>query len=225
MGSIGIEWVNQYNGNASNLENNDNNARGFYNTLQGVKQFEYGDNLAWDEDFEKAGKGSPSAGTDTTYADNADIVFFSGHGWRDFLLFGRNDRDNGRARNTEMELGDQDLEWIVFDGCQALEFDGVFGRWGWGVFKGLHYILGFATICYDKADRGKKFAQRLNNKWRMREAWIKACKETEVADTKFAYLRANEGGISTYNDHWHGKGDVSLDPDNPDNLWYLNGNC
>lgn len=225
MGSIGIEWVNQYNGNASDLSNNDDNARGFYNTLHGTRQFDYGDNLAWDRDFEKSGKGNPSDGTDTTYADNVDIAFFSGHGARDYLLFGRNDFDNGKARNTEMELGDKDLEWIVFDGCNALVFDGVWNRWGWGVFKGLHYILGFATICYDRRDRGEKFANRLNDSWTMREAWIKACKETEPNQTKWAYLRANEGGISTYNDHWHGKGFVSPDPDNPDMLLYLNGNC
>jgi hypothetical protein len=128
LGSIGIEWVNQFNGNASDLSNDYNNARGFYNTLQGVKQFDYGDSLAWDQDYEKSGKGSPSAGTDNFYTDNVDIAFFSGHGWRDYLLFGRNDFDNGKARNTEMELGNGDLKWIVFDGCQALEFDGVFPR-------------------------------------------------------------------------------------------------
>jgi hypothetical protein len=225
MGAIGIEWVNQYNGNASDLSNNDNNARGFYNKLQGVKQFDYGDGLAWDQDFEKSGKGSPSTGTDSIYADNVDIAFFSGHGSRSYLLFGTNDFDNGKARNTEMELGNNDLEWIVFDGCNALDFDGVFDRWGWGVFKGLHFILGFATICYDRRDRGEKFAKRLNDSWTVREAWIKACIETEPTETKWAYLRANEGSISTYADHWHGKGNISIDPDNPTQLAYANGNC
>jgi len=225
MGSIGIEWVNQYNGNASDLSNNDNNARGFYNTLQGVNQFDYGDNLAWDQDFEKSGKGNPAVGTDSTYADNVDIAFFSGHGSKSYLLFGRNDFDNGKARNTEMELGDKDLEWIVFDGCNALDYDGAFDRWGWGIFKGLHFILGFATICYDRRDRGEKFAKRLNDSWTVREAWIKACIETEPTETKWAYLRANEGSISTYADHWHGKGSVSADPDNPTQLAYANGNC
>jgi hypothetical protein len=43
-----------------------------------------------------------------------------------------------------------------------------------GVFKELHFILGFATICYDKKSRGEKFAKRLNDSWTVREAWIKA---------------------------------------------------
>ncbi|MFK7746968.1 MAG: DUF6345 domain-containing protein [Kordia sp.] len=225
MGSIGIEWVNQYNGNASDLRNNGRNAKGFSDTLQGVKQFDFGDNFAWDQDFEKSGKGNPTSGTDTIYADNVDIAFFSGHGSRNYLLFGRNDVDNGKAQNTEMELGDKDLEWIVFDGCNALDYNDVFDRWGWGVFKGLHFILGFATICYDRSDRGEKFAKRLNDSWTVREAWIKACVETEPAATEWAYLRANEGSISTFSDHWHGKGIVNADPDNPTLLAYAKGSC
>ena len=46
MATIGIEWANQYHGRASNLKNNDDNARGFFNTLQGVKRFDFGDDLA-----------------------------------------------------------------------------------------------------------------------------------------------------------------------------------
>ena len=226
MATIGIEWVNQYNGFASDLSNNDDNARGFYDTLDGIKQFDYGNHLAWDQDFEQKGIGNPSAGTDDLYIDDVDIAFFSGHGSLNFLLFGRDDRDNARATNTEMQLGQGDLEHIVFDGCNALAFNGVFSRWGWPVFKGLHYILGFATICYDRKTRGKKFAQRLNQGWTIREAWIKACKETEPSETKYAYLRADIKNITnTFTDQWHGKGAVSADPDNPNILYYLNGHC
>ena len=35
MATIGIDWVNNYHGHADDLENNDENARGFYNTLDG----------------------------------------------------------------------------------------------------------------------------------------------------------------------------------------------
>lgn len=227
MASIGIEWVNKYNGIASDLSNNDNNSQGFYNTLDGIKQFNYGDNLAWDQDFESSGKGSPSTGTDQIYIDDVDIAFFSGHGWVDYLLFGRSNRDDGKAKSSEMILGDKNLEWIVFDGCQALERNGVFQRWGWNVFKGLHYILGFHTNCYDKKNRGKKFAKRLNKGWTIREAWIKACKETEPSETEYAYLRADQrsNNTNTYNDHWWGKGYVSPDPNSPSTLYYLRGNC
>lgn len=227
MASIGIEWVNKYHGRASNLSNNDNNARGFYQKLDGVEQFDWGNDNAWDQDFEQSGVGSPSSGTDRLWIDDVDIAFFSGHGAQTGLLFGVTAHDDGWARNSEMRLGDRDLEWIVFDGCEALDWDGgaVWNRWGWPVFRGLHYILGFHTTCYDRKDRGKKFAKRLNAGWTVREAWIRACVESEGSDVWWAYLRADADGTNTFDDHWHGKGFVSSDPDAPATLFYLNGRC
>ncbi len=227
MASIGIEWVNQYHGRASDLANNDDNARGFYRKLDGVETFDWGDDFAWDEDFEQSGVGSPAAGTDQVWADDVDIVFFSGHGSRTSLLFGDAKHDDGRAGNTEMQLGDINLEWIAFDGCQALDWDSgaVWNRWGWPVFHGLHMIVGFHTICYDRKDRGEKFAERLNAGWTVRDAWIRACIESEGADVWWAYLRADADGTDTFNDHWWGKGATSADPDDPTTLFYLNGSC
>ena len=100
MGTIGIEWVNKFHGRASDLKNNDDNARGFYNTLSGVRRFEYADDLAWDSDFEESGVGSPSAGGDQLYADNVDIVFFSGHGSINGAFFGVTNHDDGEATHA-----------------------------------------------------------------------------------------------------------------------------
>ena len=227
MATIGIEWVNQYHGRAGDLSNNDNNAEGFYKKLSGVKSFNWGDDLARDQDFESSGTGSPSTGTDTAWIDNVDIAFFSGHGSPGGILFGRDTLDDGWAKNTEVRLGDYNLEWIVFDACQVLEFSGVFDRWGWPVFQGLHYILGFHTTCLDVGDRGEKFADRLNNGWSIRDAWIRACQETESASTELAYLRADNTslGTDTFNDHWWGQGSVSGDPFNPNILFHLRTTC
>ena len=65
---------------ASNLTNTKPQAEGFYNTLSATRRFAWGDDLAWDEDFEQKNVGSPAAGTDVTWADDVDMVFFSGHG-------------------------------------------------------------------------------------------------------------------------------------------------
>lgn len=226
MATIGIEWVNKYNGTQKDLKNNDDNARGFYNTLSGVRRFDYGDDLAWDRDFEESGVGSPTAGTDQLYADDVDIVFFSGHGSMAGPVFGIVDKDDGRARPRDMRLGNRDCEWIVFDACQVLERDNlnVFTRLR-DCFVGLHYMLGFDTTCGDSGDRGKKFAERLNDGWTIRDAWIRACTETEDSDTNWAYLRADAAGTDTFNDHWHGKGFVSADPVNPTTRRYLRGAC
>lgn len=225
MSTIGIEWVNKYNGYASDLHNNDDNAKGFYTTLDGIREFDWGDDNAWDQDFEEKNVGSPPAGTDEIYADNVDICFFSGHGSPSGPSFGRRDRDDGRARFTELKLGNRQLEWIIFDACQVLNEDGVFDRWV-RTFHGLHYILGFHSNTSDSPRRGRVFAENLNRGWTVREAWIRACEETEGSSVEWAYLRADSPGTDTYNDHWWGKGYVSPDP-NPDDstLFYGRGSC
>jgi len=60
MADIGIEWVKQYHGRANNLSNTQAQAEGLYNTLSGVRRFNWGDDLAWDQDFEETGVGSPA---------------------------------------------------------------------------------------------------------------------------------------------------------------------
>lgn len=224
MGSIGIEWVRQYHGLAGNLTNTRPQAEGFYNTLSATRRFQWGDDLAWDRDFEQQGVGSPASGTDTLWADNVDMVFFSGHGSPSGFLFGVK-TDDAKVKPTEVRWGDKELEWIALDACNVLEANGVFNRWGWPVFKGLHYILGFHTTTGDEPDRGRLLAQYLNNGETMRRAWIKCCQDTEGSDTQWAYLRADAPGTDTYNDHWWGKGSVSADPDSPTVLYYARGAC
>jgi hypothetical protein len=63
MGTIGIEWVEKYNGLQGDLSNTKEQAEGFYNTLNATRSFNWGDDLAWDQDFEESGRGSPSAGS------------------------------------------------------------------------------------------------------------------------------------------------------------------
>lgn len=228
MGTIGIEWVNQYHGRPglADLHNNDENARGFYNTLSGTRQFEYGDDSAWDEDLEESGVGIPAVGTDQLYADNVDITFFSGHGHPYGVFYGIATHDDGEAKSSEMKLGNRQCEWIVLDACQCLQWNNgqVFDVWR-PAFAGLHYVLGFHTTTGDSADRGQRFAAKLNTGKRVRDAWIEACVETEGAATEWAYLRADSSGTNTYEDHWHGKGYVSPDPVPPVSLAYLKGTC
>jgi hypothetical protein len=224
MGTIGIEWVRKYNGLQANLSNTKAQAEGFYDTLNATQVFNWGDDLAWDRDFEEPGLGSPSSGSDTTWADNVDFVFFSGHGSPSGFLFGVN-KDDAIAKPSEIRWGNRELEWIALDACQVLERDGVFDRWGWPVFSGLHMILGFHTTTLDESNRGRLLAQYLNSGWTVRDAWIRCCQDTEDSSTEWAYLRADNASSDTYNDHWWGKGFVSTDPTNPTTLTYLRGAC
>ena len=135
--------------------------------------------------------------------------------------------------NREPKWGDKDLEWIVLDVCSALALkadgDGVeytlCQRWAnSGVMHGLHYILGFRTAAHDNCSRGRIFAEYLTGvrdgtKYTVREAWRKATEDTEGYSIEGAYLRASSPGRNTYNDHIHGCGSVSKDPD-PASQWY-----
>ena len=223
MGSIGIEWVKKYNGLQATLTNTQPQAEGFYNTLSATRRFNWGDDLAWDRDFEQSGVGSPADGTDQIWADDVDMVFFSGHGSPEGFYFGIK-KDDAVAKRSEIRWGDRDLEWIVLDACNVLDRDGVFDRWG-PSFKGLHYMLGFHTTTSDEADRGRILAEHLNAGDTVRIAWIKAAQETEDSSVEWAYLRADAAGTDTYNDHWHGKGFVSSDPTVPVTFFYARGAC
>ena len=217
MGSIGVEWVNNYHGRASDLSNCDECAERFYNELDGTREFNWGNDSAWDQDFEEP--------EDDDYADDVDIVYFAGHGSPNSILFGIDTHNNGTTGSTSMRLGDNDCEWIVLDACQCLDET---HRLAWqATFRGLHYILGFHTNADDSRNRGKYFARRLNRGKTVRKAWIRACKLTAPDRLRLAYYRAEDTriGTDTYNDHWHGEGFVSPDPDEPDMFYYYQTDC
>lgn len=118
-GTVGIEWVRNYHSRTSNLDNTEAQAEGFYNTLSAIRALNWGDDLAWDQDFEQAGKGTPAQGTDTDWAENADFVFFSGHGSPQGFMFGVKKRDNARAGSREISWGEGDLDWIALDALRG----------------------------------------------------------------------------------------------------------
>ena len=214
-GEIGIEWVNDYHSWWwPDLVNCQANARGFYNRLNGIQSFDWGDDWAWDEDLEESGAGTPSAGMDHWYADDVDI---------EPQVTGR---DSGQAKHSEVRLGERDLEWLVIDACYVVREGAKYYNNCQNMFRGLHYIFGFHTVTYDNADRGEIFADYLNSGETVRNAWIKACQDTEGSSVEWAYLRAASSGVTTYTENWHGAGTVSADP-NPgtQTIYYLRGSC
>jgi hypothetical protein len=121
------------------------------------------------------------------------------------LLYGQRDQDDGIAGINEMSLGNGRCKWIVFDACNVLQK--IDGSSAWfnaltSVFAGLHYMLGFHTTCADSAGRGRIFAERLLDGSPIREAWIRACIETEGKRTKCAWLRAYNASVDSFNDCW-----------------------
>jgi hypothetical protein len=193
---IGVEWVNNYHGRNTDLKNRDKNAEGFINHLSGIKSFDYGDDLAWDTDFEQQGAGNPPEGSDTVHADNVDIVYFSGHG---LISFGVANHDDGWATPREMALGNGRCRYLVIDACDAMSGPAT-TRWK-PVFNGLRAMFGFVTHAYDVPDRGEKFANYLNAGHYMDYAWIWACQETEDSACQWGYIHTLTPANS-YFDKW-----------------------
>ena len=231
---VGVEWVNQYNGTNPNLSACDDDAVGFYNTIGSkgwTKSFNWGDNNAWEQDFKSPEK--PGGGDDVSYIDNVDFAYFSGHGSPTGIYDGTT-IDDTKLANTDAVWGDKDLEWITLSACQTLQDPGMFDRWGWPVFKGLHMILGMHTVMSDTPDAGTYFVRLMTGdaaypafgtKYTIKEAWRLACWNALPAGQYCAMLGAAGSGGDSWNDYLPGYGSQVPDPYPISYLWYIKYNC
>jgi hypothetical protein len=233
---VGVEWVNNYHGTAPNLAACDDDAGGFYNALGNkgwTKVFNWGDDNAWEEDFKSPEK--PGGGTDTSWADNVDFAYFSGHGNQSGFYFGVS-KDDYQVHYNDCVWGDKDLEWIVLSSCLCLNYsDGaVFNRFGWPVFKGLHLIMGMDTTMSDTTDAGKFFVQFMTgdsawpssgSKKTIQEAWRWACWWALPSNQYCAILGAAGSGGDAWNDYLPGYGSQVPDPYPISYLWYIRYPC
>jgi len=224
----GWEAVDEYNGLAPDLSECVNEGTNFQDAIASYggymgwwTSYGFADDNAWEEDFKEEIFG----GTDDYYADNVNLVLFSGHGNRNGFYFGTFN-DDPQLYYSEAKWGDhQDgLDWIIIDACEVLQPGGVpnvWNRWGWPVFRGLHYILGYSSITYDVNTRGRDFIKyAMEYGETVREAWRDATIISEDGTTA-AYLRADNAISDTYNDHLRGFGHTSPDPVSPTILWYF----
>jgi uncharacterized protein DUF6345 len=229
-GTIGIEWIQQYHGRATNLAATGDQAEGFYWQLDAVRQFDYSDDDAWDTDFEQNRTGRPRAGQDTQYADAVNMVYFSGHGHWSGAFFGDATHDNGQAAPSEIRLGDRLLDWIVFDACEVLMDDptgqpkGAIERWQ-NSFVGMRAMLGFHSISSDESYRGGILADEMNNGAPVIGAWRRACEETEDSDIYFAFMYAVAATGDTFADQWYRHGTRVPKPKSPTSFVFVTNSC
>jgi hypothetical protein len=237
---VGVEWVNIYHGHGGDLTWNDSEAGGFYDRLGELgwtKRFNFGNDSAMESDFEK-----PAVkGYDNIWIDTLDFAYFAGHGSPYAFYFGTDhDHEDGytyRVHYSEAEWGDEDLEWIVLAGCQILQKEGVFDRWGWPVFKGLHAILGFDSTEEDKPiwilypiwweSPGKRFVDYMTHPYTIKESWKRTTIDWQDSDVWGAALGVKNPstGHIQYNDYLPGYGYVSSDIDNPTVLAHARWQC
>lgn len=219
---VGVEWICNYSKAreagwpASDLTYADDNAEKFYQWLINIgwSGFHFGNNMAWESDFEKPAVG----GSDYVWIDGVDFAYFCGHGTKTFFLFGTNHDADGAFEwrvswRYEAEWGDQDLEWIVLHACECL-YEYQIKSWFEPVFKGLHIIMGFHTAAYDmgyypEENTGFIFALYLTGQnpymplppQKIADAWKRATKDTQPSSVYGAWLSAKvtiNGAVHTY---------------------------
>ncbi len=186
---------------------------------------------AWEEDFKKASAG----GTDSTYADNVDATWYTGHGNPNGFTFKNNAHDDGAINPSDADWGNGDLEWLQLESCQVLrDTNGNMDqltRWG-GAINGLHMMNGFHTnaICVD-GGTGRTFAQLLFPQFGLpafpvRNAWALMAQIKEPSGIRYRSIgNVGAGGVTNIGDYFWGQG-----PTGPDitkaartGMWSLSG--
>jgi hypothetical protein len=223
----GWEAVDEYNGIAPDRSQSVNEGTNFQDAIASYggymgwwTNYGFANDNAWEEDFKMEALG----GTDYLYADNVNLVLFSGHGDRNGFYFGTWN-DDPQLHFSEASWGDQDLDqdldWIIIDASQVLDNRDGLVWWRWArVFHGLHYILGYRSTTHDVNTRGRDFIRYAmgygETVW---EAWRDATIISEDGTTA-ALLRADSAISDTPNDHLWGFGYTSPDPVPPIRVWY-----
>lgn len=177
---------------------------------------------AWEWDFKEPSLG----GGDSSYVDNVDAAWYTGHGWPGGFTFKSSVTDT-QIVPGDARWGNRDLEWLQLESCQVLrDTNGThdyFSRWR-QAFQGLHMLNGFHTNAYCVGGgTGRTFAEYLFPKkllwWTLRPAqpvrvaWAKMAIEKEPRGVVYRSMgpwRLSDG-VSSINDYFWGQGPVSPD--------------
>ena len=171
---------------------------------------------AFEKDFKDVGK----SGWDTSYVDNVDAQWYTGHGSPSSFTF-KSSTDDKDITPSDARWGDWDLEWLQLESCQVLaDTSGThdyFSRWG-GTMDGLHILNGFHTNAHCIAGgTGGRFAEYLFPTWwrgplTVRNAWAQMAIDKEPAgDTYRSMGNIGTGGVTNIGDYFWGQGPTGPD--------------
>jgi hypothetical protein len=199
-------------------------ANGFRNVManHGIgTQFDWRGANAWERDFKDPSLG----GQDSSYVDDVDATWYTGHGWSGGFTFKGNNSDT-QITPADARWGNRDLEWLQLESCQVLrDTNGshdYFGRWR-QAYAGLHILNGFDTNAYCvNGGTGATFASYLFPKkflwwelrpaYRVQSAWAAMAIDREPAGVKYrsmGLIRAD--GTTNIGDHFWGQGPTGPD--------------
>jgi len=193
---------------------------------QGVPiRFRWTGTNAWERDFRQTG--APTNGDDTSYVDDVDLAWYTGHGSPGSFTFDNPSHDDGDIVPTDARWGDRDLEWMQLESCNVLQFDSggvaIWDRWA-KVFDGLHLLNGFQTTasCVDTANgTAGRFSRYLFPRpiffftlpaLKVRQAWAQMAYDLEPAGKQYVTMGAAAAGwVTNYDDYFWGEGSVGFD--------------
>jgi hypothetical protein len=175
--------------------------------------------------FEKDFKDVTLGGWDSTYVDNVDAQWYTGHGSAGGFTF-KSSVDDTVLTPNEARWGDGDLEWMQLESCQVLRdtngMNDYFTRWG-GSFNGLHILNGFHTNAYCVGGgTGGRFAEYLFPKkflgitirpaLKVRQAWANMALDKEPTGVVYRSMGViRYDGVTNMNDYFWGQGSVGPD--------------
>jgi hypothetical protein len=203
--TMGVEWIQYYNGTNGDLPGVPPDANGFYNRLISrgwTGRFNYGNNAAWEKDWRDCTLG----GIDCTFGvDRAEFAYFSGHGSPARIYFGVS-KDalsffGGNARY-------QNVRWASFSSCQTLRAGPYIGpgnppltHW-FNAFQGAYMLLGFHSNMADIAFGGPLidnmklpllfgFVPLYSAQPSIREAWVQTAFQMNAGKPAYLYAVGN----------------------------------
>ncbi|MCH2133330.1 MAG: DUF6345 domain-containing protein [Phycisphaerales bacterium] len=215
------EWVENY--SSSPLSNTSEDATRLGDKLPSDWDIQgYGNSMAWEEDFKRTEYG----GTNNDFADEHDLVFFSGHGstatasgeyYSDAtrcVTFSNSTHDDSRmsAGDAWDSWGDDDMEWLGLSACQTMKQD---NRWA-ASMNGVHLVMGWQTNMYDTPNFGKKFAKRMvdsgafDSAYTVKSSWFYAAEQTHWYVDRTAEVIGENTTMGS--DYLWGEGSVNSDP-------------
>ena len=199
-------------------------------------QFDWRGANAWEIDFKEPALG----GIDSSYVDDVDATWYTGHGWPGGFTFKSSVTDD-RIVPGDARWGNRDLEWLQLESCQVLRdttgTHDYFGRWR-QAFQGLHILNGFHTNAYCVGGgTGRTFAEYLFPKkflwWtlrpaqRVQAAWALMAIDKEPTGVVYRSMgpwRPSDG-VTNIGDYFWGQGPVGVDlPMTPQmGMWSISG--
>jgi hypothetical protein len=190
---------------------------------------------AWERDFRDPSLG----GIDSSYVDNVDAAWYTGHGWPGGFTFKGANADTSIVP-TDARWGNGDLEWLQLESCQVLaDTNGshdYFQRWR-QAFRGLHIMNGFHTNAYCVGGgTGATFASYLFPKkflwwtlrpaYRVQSAWAAMAIDREPSGVVYRSTGLiGPNGVTNIGDHFWGQGPTGPDilPTPTTGQWSITG--